>query len=221
MTKPKAVLFDMDGTLLDTLDDLTSAVNRTMRLYAYPEHTRDEVRQFVGNGVNRLFELALPGGAGDPNFAEAVADYRIWYNAHAEIETKPYPGIPELLEALELEGIASAVVSNKPDAATKKLTERFFPAVKISVGENEAAGILRKPAPDMVFEALSQMGVSVSDCVYVGDSEVDLRTAEAAGCRVVSVLWGFRSREQLAAEGARVFAPTPADLFFLLTGKQL
>ena len=219
--KPKAVLFDMDGTLLDTLDDLTSAVNATMRIWDYPEHTRDEVKRYVGNGVNRLLELALPGGAEDPRFADAVREYRTYYNAHSEIRTKPYDGVAELIERLREDGILSAVVSNKPDAATNRLTEKFFPSIEVAVGENEAAGIRRKPAPDMICETLGRMGLGIGDCVYVGDSEVDLYTARAAGCRVVSVLWGFRSREELEAEGAVLFAETPRELYRILTGKQM
>ena len=217
----KAVLFDMDGTLLDTLDDLWNAVNATMRLFGYPERTRDEVRQFVGNGVTRLLELALPGGASDPRFDEAVAAYRAYYAAHSEEKTGPYPGVEALVKRLTEEGIACAVVSNKPDVTTKLLSRRFFPEIAVAAGENEAAGIRRKPAPDMVFAAVRQLGASLSDCVYVGDSEVDLYTARAAGMDVISVLWGFRDREQLEREGAERFARTPEELYRLVVSPKV
>ena len=208
----KAVLFDMDGTLLDTLDDMTDAVNATMKRSGYPERTREEVRQFVGNGVTRLLELALPGGANDPHFDEAVAAYRTYYASHSEGKTGPYPGVPELVRKLTDAGIACAVVSNKPDLTTKLLAEKFFPLIRVAAGENEAAGIRRKPAPDMVFAAVRELGLSTADCVYVGDSEVDLETGRAARMDVISVLWGFRDREVLEKAGARMLVRTPEEL---------
>ena len=214
----KAVLFDMDGTLLDTLDDLWAAVNATMKLFGYPERTREEVRQFVGNGVTRLLELALPGGASDPRFDEAVSAYRAYYASHSEGKTAPYPGVPELVQRLTDAGIACAVVSNKPDRTTKLLAEKFFPEIRVAAGENEAAGIRRKPAPDMVFAAVRELGVQLSDCVYVGDSEVDLDTGRAAGMDVISVLWGFRDREILEREGAVRFAASPEELYEAVLG---
>ena len=179
------VIFDLDGTILDTLDDLTDAANFALTQAGYPARTRDEVRRFVGNGVNRLLELALPGGLSDPRFDEAVAAYRAYYAAHSLIETKPYDGLPELVRDLTESGIACAVVSNKPDVSTKKLASIFFPELKAAVGENEAAGIRRKPAPDMVFAAVKDLGAAPDRCVYVGDSEVDLvcRPGRHAGLR--------------------------------------
>ena len=217
----KAVLFDMDGTLLDTLDDLWGAVNATMRRFGYPERTRDEVRQFVGNGVTRLLELALPGGAEDPRFDEAVTAYRAYYAAHSEGKTGPYPGVAELVARLTEEGIPCAVVSNKPDKTTKQLARKFFPEIAVAAGENEAAGIRRKPAPDMVFSAVRELGAALSDCVYVGDSEVDLYTGRAAGMDVISVLWGFRDRDLLEKEGAERFARTPEELFSLIVSPKV
>ena len=212
----KAVLFDMDGTLLDTLDDLWTAVNATLRQFGYPERTRDEVRSFVGNGVTRLLELSLPGGAEDPHFDEAVTAYRAYYASHSEGKTGPYPGITELAERLRAEGIPCAVVSNKPDATTKALAEKFFPGLAVAAGENEAAGIRRKPAPDMVYAAVRALGADPDDCVYVGDSEVDIETGRAADMDVITVLWGFRDRELLEAAGAEVFARTPEELYRLI-----
>ncbi|MBQ4350066.1 MAG: HAD-IA family hydrolase [Clostridia bacterium] len=212
MKNCKAVLFDLDGTLLNTLEDLTDAVNATMRHLGYPEHTLAKVRASVGNGVNRLLELTLPGGASDPRFDEAVEFYRATYAAHAEEKTRPYDGIADCVETLAAHGIRMAVVSNKPDATTVRLTKKYFPAIDAAAGENEAAGIRRKPAPDMVWHALKILGVTAEEAVYVGDSEVDIETARNAGLRVVSVLWGFRDREELVENGAECFAETPREL---------
>ncbi len=217
--KPKAVLFDMDGTLLDTLGDLTDAVNATMRMFSRPEHTIGEVRQYVGNGVNRLLELALPGGREDPVFDDAVREYRAYYASHSEGKTKPYDGVPECVRALIEAGIGVGVVSNKPDKTTVDLARRFFPEIAVAAGENEAAGIRRKPAPDMVFRAMERLGAGPEETVYVGDSEVDIETGRAAGVDVISVLWGFRDREFLETRGAEVFVRTPGELEERILGK--
>ena len=221
MKSIKAVIFDLDGTLLNTLDDLTDAVNATMRLFSYPERTIDEVRQFVGNGVERLIELSVPGGRDDPNFDRAVTEYRAYYPAHSEIKTAPYPGVAEMLRVLEDAGIRCAVVSNKPDKTTKALCRKFFPDITLAAGENEAAGIRRKPAPDMVEHAVSELGLRVEDCVYVGDSEVDIETANNAGMDVISVLWGFRDRAYLESAGGKCFAETPEELCNRIFGEKL
>ena len=213
-----AVFFDLDGTLLDTLEDLWAAVNATMRQFGCPERTLGEVRQAVGNGVNRLLELVLPAGREDPRFDEIVRFYRAYYAEHAEIATRPYPGLPSLLSELKARGIPTAVVSNKPDATTVRLCAEFFPDASLAVGENEAAGIRRKPAPDMVLHAAGTLGVDPSSCVYVGDSEVDLETARAAGMPCVSVLWGFRDRDTLASAGATRFARDAGELAAILLG---
>ncbi len=217
----QAVLFDMDGTLLDTLDDLWGAVNATMRRFGVPEHSREDVRRFVGNGVNRLLELALPGGLSDPHFDEAVAAYRAYYAAHSLEKTKPYAGVPELVRNLTEAGVVCAVVSNKPDISTKKLASIFFPEIAAAIGEDEAAGIRRKPAPDMVLAAVRELGADPSRCVYVGDSEVDLETGRRAGMDVISVLWGFRDEELLREAGAERFARTPEELFGLIMSDEM
>ncbi|MBQ3706357.1 MAG: HAD-IA family hydrolase [Clostridia bacterium] len=217
MKNIKAVLFDLDGTLLDTLDDLTDAVNATMRVFGYPEHTKAAVRSYVGNGVTRLMELVLPGGAEDENFEEATAVYRRIYAAHSEEKTRPYDGIAECVGTLARCGIKTAVVSNKPDETTVRLTKKWFPEIHAAAGENEAAGIRRKPAPDMVLRAMAALGVTPEETVYVGDSEVDLLTAKNAGLPCISVLWGFRDREELAAAGASVLIGTPQELTELVT----
>lgn len=206
-------IFDLDGTLLDTLGDLAASVNYAMRTHGMPEHSVDEVRQFVGNGVRRLMERAVPGGAAHPAFEAAFATFRRHYMEHSLDTTRPYEGIPELLQDLKRRGRHTAVVSNKFDAATKELCRHFFPdTIDVAVGEHEAEGIRKKPAPDTVLQALSQLGVGQEGAVYVGDSDVDIQTARNSGLPCISVLWGFRDREFLLAHGAETFITQPSEL---------
>lgn len=206
-------IFDLDGTLLDTLGDLAASVNYAMRTHGMPEHSVDEVRQFVGNGVRRLMERAVPGGAAHPAFEAAFATFRRHYMEHSLDTTRPYEGIPELLQDLKRRGRHTAVVSNKFDAATKELCRHFFPdTIDVAVGEHEAEGIRKKPAPDTVLQALSQLGVGQEGAVYVGDSDVDIQTARNSGLPCISVLWGFRNREFLLAHGAETFVSQPSEL---------
>lgn len=218
MKKYKAVIFDLDGTLLDTLDDLWNAVNHTMELFGYPKRTREEVRSFVGNGVDRLIELSIPGGIEDPNREAAIREYRAYYNAHSEVKTGLYSGVSELVSKLRVAGIGVAVASNKPHIATVKLCEGYFPEIAVVCGEREADGIRRKPQPDMVLWAAHELGFDVKDCVYVGDSEVDLKTAKNAGMDCISVLWGFRDRDVLEEAGAVCFAETAEELYHAIMG---
>lgn len=206
-------IFDLDGTLLDTLDDLAAAVNYALRCYGMPERSLDEVRRFVGNGVRLLMMRAVPDGEQNPRFEEVFATFRQYYLEHSLDTTRPYDGIPETLAALKERGCRLAVVSNKFYAATQELCRHFFPdTIEVAVGEHEAEGIRKKPAPDTVNEALSQLGVSADNAVYVGDSDVDLQTARNAGLPCISVLWGFRDREFLTANGATTFISTPKEL---------
>ena len=206
-------IFDLDGTLLDTLGDLAASVNYAMRTHGMPEHSVDEVRLFVGNGVRRLMERAVPGGAAHPAFEAAFATFRRHYMEHSLDTTRPYEGIPELLQELKRRGGHTAVVSNKFDAATKELCRHFFPdTIDVAVGEHEAEGIRKKPAPDTVLQALSQLGVGQEGAVYVGDSDVDVQTARNSGLPCISVLWGFRDREFLLAHGAETFVSQPSEL---------
>jgi len=205
-------IFDLDGTLLDTLGDLAAAVNYALRQYGMPEHSLDDVRRFVGNGVRLLMERAVPGGAAHPDFEAVFQTFREYYMVHAQDTTRPYDGIPEVLRELRRRGCRLAVVSNKMMAATQELVAHFFPEVEVAIGENEAAGILKKPAPDTVFEALRQLGVDRRGAVYVGDSDVDLLTARNSGIPCISVLWGFRDREFLLAHGATHFVEHPSQL---------
>lgn len=206
-------IFDLDGTLLDTLDDLASAVNYALRTYGMPEHSRDAIRRFVGNGVRMLMIRAVPDGEQNPKFEEVFETFRKYYMQHSLDTTRPYDGIPEMLAALRQRGCRLAVVSNKFDAATKELCKHFFPnTIEVAVGEHEAEGIRKKPAPDTVIEALSQLGVSSNNAVYVGDSDVDLETARNAALPCISVLWGFRDRDFLLAHGATTFITSPKEL---------
>ena len=206
-------IFDLDGTLLDTLGDLAASVNYAMRTHGMPEHSVDEVCRFVGNGVRRLMERAVPGGAAHPAFEAAFATFRRHYMEHSLDTTRPYKGIPEMLQELKRRGRHTAVVSNKFDAATKELCRHFFPdTIDVAVGEHEAEGIRKKPAPDTVLQALSQLGVGQEGAVYVGDSDVDIQTARNSGLPCVSVLWGFRNREFLLAHGAETFVSQPSEL---------
>ena len=206
-------IFDLDGTLLNTLGDLAAAVNYTLRQYGMPEHTREDVRHFVGNGVRLLMIRAIPDGESNPHFEAAFKTFREYYLEHSLDTTRPYDGIPEMLRELRKRGKRVAVVSNKFYAATRELCQHFFPdSVEVAIGEHEAEGIRKKPAPDTVIEAFRQLGVDSSNAVYVGDSDVDLQTARNVGLPCISVLWGFRDRAFLEAHGATTFAVTPSDI---------
>ena len=206
-------IFDLDGTLLDTLNDLTAAVNYALRSFGMPEHSRDEVRGFVGNGVRLLMTRAVPDGEQNPRFEEVFDTFRQYYLEHSLDTTRPYDGIPEMLVTLRQRGCRLAVVSNKFYAATEELCRHFFPdTIEVAVGEHEAEGIRKKPAPDTVNEALSQLGVDGRHAVYVGDSDVDLQTARNAGLPCISVLWGFRDKDFLMANGATTFITSPEEL---------
>jgi phosphoglycolate phosphatase len=206
-------IFDLDGTLLDTLADLAASVNHALRTHGMPEHTINDVRRFVGNGVRKLMESAVPDGASNPDFEAAFATFRQHYMAHSLDTTRPYDGIPETLDALKAKGCHLAVVSNKMMAATQDLCRHFFPdTIEVAIGENEAEGIRKKPAPDTVIAALRQLGVGQERAVYVGDSDVDLETARNSGLPCVSVLWGFRDRDFLLQHGAETFISAPSEL---------
>ena len=206
-------IFDLDGTLLDTLGDLAAATNYALRQHGMPEHSIDDVRRFVGNGVRKLMERAIPDGAHNPDFEATFATFRQYYMQHSLDTTQPYEGISETLAALKAKGCRLAVVSNKMMAATQELCQHFFPdTIEVAIGENEAAGIRKKPAPDTVFAALDALGVGKGNAVYVGDSDVDIQTAANAGLPCISVLWGFRDKAFLTENGAKTFIFTPSEL---------
>lgn len=197
------VLLDLDGTLLDTLEDLWRSTNHALRCFGYPERTLEEVRQSVGNGAARLIRLAVPEGA-DPE--PVLAAFRAYYQDHCRVKTAPYPGIMEALAVLK-EEYPLGIVSNKPDSAVKALCDDYFPGI---YARGESADCPRKPAPDMVRKAMEAIGVE--RCVYVGDSEVDVLTAKNAGVPCLSVLWGFRDKEALLDAGAVRFCEQTKDL---------
>ena len=206
-------IFDLDGTLLDTLGDLAAATNYALRQHGMPEHSIDDVRRFVGNGVRKLMERAIPDGTHNPDFEATFATFRQYYMQHSLDTTQPYEGISETLAALKAKGCRLAVVSNKMMAATQELCQHFFPdTIEVAIGENEAAGIRKKPAPDTVFAALDALGVGKGNAVYVGDSDVDIQTAANAGLPCISVLWGFRDKAFLTENGAKTFIFTPSEL---------
>ena len=200
-----AILFDLDGTLLDTLGDLHASTNAVLRQFGYPERTIDEVRRFVGNGARVLIQQAVPAGE-DHRVDEVLSAFQTYYAAHCDILTRPYPGIPALLSALG-EKYPLAVVSNKPDRAVKELAKIYFPALYT---RGESTDCPRKPAPDMVRMAIQALGAE--NCIYVGDGEVDVMTAKNAGVPCIAVTWGFRDVETLRTAGAEHFCHTPADL---------
>jgi phosphoglycolate phosphatase len=209
------VIFDLDGTLLDTLEDLKEAVNYALGEEQMPACTLEQVRQYVGNGVRKLMIRAVPDGEENPRFEEAFAAFSSYYKVHCLDYTKPYPGVLELLEELKRLGIRTAIVSNKLDPAVKELHDRFFrESVEAAIGETEQ--IARKPAPDMVRCALEELSADPEHAIYVGDSEVDLQTAKNAGLPCVSVTWGFRDEEFLRERGAKTFIQTPLELLNLL-----
>ena len=206
-------IFDLDGTLLDTLGDLAASVNYALRTHGMPEHTIDDVRRFVGNGVRKLMERAVPDGTVNPLFDEAFATFRQHYMEHSLDTTRPYDGVPEMLATLKAKGCHLAVVSNKMMAATQELCRHFFPdTIEVAIGENEAEGIRKKPAPDTVIAALRQLGVGQERAVYVGDSDVDIATARNSSLPCISVLWGFRDRDFLLQHGAKTFISAPSEL---------
>lgn len=211
MREFETYVFDLDGTLLETLKDLAASTNFALRQYDMPEHSIEDVRMFVGNGVKKLMERAIPNGLDNPKFEEVYATFRQHYLNHNLDTTKPYDGIPELLRELKGRGKKLAIVSNKFYAATQDLARHFFPdTIEVAIGERE--NIKKKPAPDTVVEALRQLGVSKEGAVYIGDSDVDIMTARKSGLPCASVLWGFRDKEFLLEHGATFFAEKPEDL---------
>ncbi len=206
----KAAVFDLDGTLLDTLGDLTDAVNHALKAFGFPPRKPEEIRRFLGNGSKALICRSLPEGTDEKTADEVHTLYLAWYTDHAQIKTAPYEGIPELLNRLKETGIKIGVVSNKGDGQVKPLTAKFFPQADIGVGERP--GIARKPAPDGVLEVLKILEVSPEDSVYVGDSEVDIKTARNGGMTAVAVGWGYRDKEELLAQSPDLFLEHPLDL---------
>lgn len=212
----RAVFFDLDGTLLDTLDDLTDAVNRTMADFSFAQYDREQIRSFVGYGARRLLERAVPAGT-DEKTREACFDvFQNYYPAQTGDKTIPYPGIPALLGTLKERGIKTAVISNKPHQATVAVCNHFFgDLLSFALGGDERVRPL-KPAPDALLYAMEQLGVTREQCIYVGDADTDVHLAQNAKIPCISVTWGFRSRAEIAAAGGKVFADTVEQLEALL-----
>ncbi len=200
------ILFDLDGTLLYTLEDLRDSVNYALSQYNCPPRTLEEIREFIGNGAKKLIARSLPGREDDPDVEAVLATYQAYYKTHSRIKTKPYPGVVEALKKLG-EKYPLAIVSNKPDGATKVLCKEFFGDI---YARGESTDCHRKPAPDMLQKAMKEIGVEKS--IYVGDSEGDVMTANAQGAKCLSVLWGFRDREVLEQAGAQYFCKAPEEM---------
>lgn len=211
MREYSAYIFDLDGTLLDTLGDLAASVNYALYQYDMPVHTVEDIRWFVGNGVKKLMERSVPGGVDNPQFEEVFKTFREHYMKHSLDTTRPYPGILEMLDGLKCRKKKIAVVSNKFYTATQELCTHFFGSyVDVAIGERE--GIRRKPAPDTVIEAIRRLGMSSDGAVYIGDSDVDIATAANSGLPCISVLWGFRDRAFLEEHGASAFISEPCEI---------
>ena len=209
------VLFDLDGTLMDTLEDLRDSVNHVISSRGFPERSLDQIRMSLGNGARVLLASSLPEGEDTPGFDDILQEYSQYYLTHNMIKTKPYEGVHQMLRELVSREFKVGVVSNKSDEAAKEIVRRFLGDV-VSVVIGESRSIRRKPAPDTVLEALKELGSNPWESVYVGDSEVDIKTAAAAGMDCISVTWGFRSEDFLRSAGARYVAHTPADVLKLV-----
>lgn len=207
----KLMIFDMDGTILDTLEDLTDSLNYVLKAHAFPERTLEEVRSFVGNGIRKLVERGLPAGT-SPDIAEKVyQDFMAYYQEHCADKTKPYDGVIELIQKLREDGRKTAVVSNKADDAVQILCKQYFDRLfDAAVGVKPTSQ--RKPSPDMVDEILKKLNIDRSEAVYIGDSEVDLATAKNAGMDCICVAWGFRGRKFLESMGAEWIVSAPEEI---------
>jgi len=215
--KYKYILFDMDGTVLDTLTDLTNAVNYSLEQFSLPLRTDREIRSFLGSGARQLIKSSAPADYDAALFEELLAFYKEWYDSHCIIETAPYPGMLELMERLRREGCKLAIISNKPHSAVAELAEHFFPGLlELAIGEK--APLRPKPWPDMVLHAVELLSADKHDCLYVGDSEQDIQTAANAGMDCASVTWGFRDAQHLKDKGGKCLVSTMEELYKLIKG---
>ena len=215
--KYKLVIFDLDGTILDTLEDLKQALNHALTFYEYPTRTLDEVRCFVGNGIRKLIKRAMPENALDTDIDRVFAEFNKYYALHCADYTKPYEGVVELIRKLRNNGIKTAVVSNKADYGVQELCDKYFNGLfDYAVGERE--GVNRKPSPDAVYEVLSHLNIEKDESVYVGDSEVDIKTAKNADMESIIVSWGFRDKEYLYEQGAVCIVNDCDALEAMITG---
>lgn len=213
----KGAIFDLDGTLLYTLEDLKDSVNFALNKFNYPERTLDEIRVFVGNGVRLLMERALPQGAANPDFERCLECFKEHYAQNMYNKTKPFDGIEKMLVALKARNYRIAVVSNKFDAAVKELCKTYFgQKVELAIGESESEGIRKKPYPDSVLKAMKLLDCDFNKTFYIGDSEVDIETAKNSGLQCISVTWGYKDEKYLKAHGANLIAHKPSDILEIL-----
>ena len=211
MKRYKAIIFDLDGTLLDTLADLAEGTNYALRVNGFPERTIDEIRRFVGNGARKLIERAVPDGQIEAALEKVRQDFDIYYKVHCKDHTGPYPGIMEMLQELVQQGYSLGVVSNKPDFAVQELIPEYFPGIFASVS-GERQGVAKKPAPDLILEAMKNLQADSSNAVYVGDSEVDMEAAANAGIPCISVAWGFKGKKFLEEQQAEMIIEKPSEI---------
>lgn len=213
--KYKAVLFDLDGTILETLEDLSNSVNYALAKNNYPTHSIDAIRLFVGNGIRKLMERSCPVGASVEEVDRVHSDFTEHYKVHCNDKTRPYDGIIEMLDTLRAHGVKLAVLSNKADYAVKDLCKLHFDGL-LDVAQGEITGIPRKPSPEGVNIILEKLGVSSAECAYVGDSDVDVETARNSGLDCIAVDWGFRDRDNLLNAGAKIIVSTAEELTNML-----
>lgn len=213
MDKYNAIIFDLDGTLLNTLEDITDAVNHTMGKFGYPIHSSSEVCSFVGNGIKKLIERSLPDGAATHGFDGIFNEFKQFYTANCRVKTCPYPGIMELLEKLYTEGYKLAINSNKNHAAVTELNNIYFSKyISVAIGENK--NIQTKPSPESVYMAMEKMGgCTRKHTLYIGDSDVDIETAKNAGIKCISASWGFRDKAFLETLNPGAVIDTPMELY--------
>lgn len=213
----KLLIFDLDGTLLNTLEDLTDSTNYALKYFDYPQRTIEEVRNFVGNGVAKLIERAIPNGKNNENFDKCLEIFKENYAKNMNNKTAPYNGIVELLQNLKSKNYKIAVVSNKFDAAVKELCKKYFPnLIDIAAGENEKLGIKKKPAPDTVNQVLEKFKIPNTQAIYIGDSEVDIMTAQNAQMPCISVTWGFKDKDFLLKNNAKIIINSPDEIISIL-----
>lgn len=211
------VIFDLDGTILNTLDDLTDAVNFAMRSHGFPQHSADKIKTFVGNGIRKLIERSLPQDCSNEMLEECFTEFCEYYKEHLNDKTAPYDGIIELLQDLQNGSFKTAVVTNKAEFAAKVLCEKIFgDLITVTVGSNDS--IRHKPYPDGTLKALEKLHAKAENAYFVGDSDVDVKTAKNAGIDFIGVLWGFRDKTVLEGAGATVFAENSQELKAILTG---
>ncbi len=208
--KYNTVIFDLDGTLLDTLDDLSDSVNHAMSAMNWPLRDKKDVRLFLGNGIRNLMQLCSPEGINQDEFEKAFEIFKKYYEVHNQDKTAPYEGVVQVMEHFKDKGIKMAIVSNKVHDAVLALRDKFFPYVEVAIGD--MPGMARKPEPDSCYKALELLGSTKEESVYIGDSEVDLLTAKNSGLDCITVLWGFRDKDYLIENGATTFVETPEEL---------